>query len=79
MALKQPSRCCAMGSYDCCIPMPISGRVQGIDYCVSRLVAALNAAAIETLASCCGHGQSDGSILLADGRELVLKERRNGN
>lgn len=44
------------------------------DPCIAPLVAALNAWGIETIASCCGHGRNDGSILLADGRTLTIKE-----
>src|SRR5690606_22195454 len=40
------------------------------DPCIAPLVAALNAASIETVASCCGHGHRPGVIVLRDGREL---------
>ena len=43
-----------------------------IDPCVAPLVAALNAAGIHTVASCCGHGVMPGSVALADGRELLI-------
>ena len=59
-----------MGTYMCQVPMPIRGRIQGIDYCIADLVAALNAANIVTVGSCCGHGQMPGIISLEDGREL---------
>lgn len=42
------------------------------DPCVASIVMALNAAGIDTLASCCGHGFRPGNIALADGRELVI-------
>jgi hypothetical protein len=54
--------------------MPINGRVYGIDWCIHHIVAALNAANIATVASCCGHGKQDGSIVLADGRELCIRQ-----
>tara|TARA_B100000614_G_scaffold241944_1_gene243532 strand:+ start:482 stop:862 length:381 start_codon:yes stop_codon:yes gene_type:complete len=54
--------------------MPISGRRQEIDVCIADLVTALNAANITTVASCCGHGRQHGSIVLEDGRELVIRE-----
>ena len=54
--------------------MPINGRVQGIDYCIHKLVAALNAANIRTMASCCGHGEQHGRIDLEDGRTLVITD-----
>lgn len=44
-----------------------------IDRCVFPIVKALNDAGITTLASCCGHGKQNGSIVLADGRELVIR------
>ncbi len=72
--MKKPKKCCKMGTYECQIPMPIRGRVQGIDFCIADIVAALNAANIETMASCCGHGGQPGNICLEDGRELVIKE-----
>ena len=71
MSLPKPTKCCAMGSYDCQVPMPLNGRLQSIDYCIADVVAALNAANIATVASCCGHGdERRASIALADGREL---------
>ena len=57
--------------------MPIKGRVRGIDYCIADIVAALNAANIITVASCCGHKKIDGIISLEDGRELIIKNNRN--
>lgn len=33
MSLPKPVKCCPMGSYDCQVPMPLSGRLQSIDYC----------------------------------------------
>lgn len=52
--------------------MPLGGKVQGIDWCISQIVASLNAGGVETVASCCGHGEQVGSIVLADGRELLI-------
>jgi len=73
MSWLKPEKCCDLGTYGCDIPMPIKGRVRGIDHCVADIVAALNAANIETVASCCGHGgQAPVSILLADGRHLTM-------
>lgn len=46
--------------------------VKGIDACIAPIVAALNAAGIETWQSCCGHGKGTGQINLADGRTLVI-------
>ena len=52
--------------------MPLNGRVQCIDHCIHHLVAALNAAGICTVASCCGHGKMPGRIDLEDGRILAI-------
>lgn len=64
--------CTTRGTYECQIPMPINGRRQDIDICIADIVAALNAANIVTVASCCGHGKISGSICLQDGRELSV-------
>lgn len=69
--MDKPTKCCDMGTYRCQIPQPINGRVRGIDFCIADIVAALNAANIGTVASCCGHGdESIAVISLADGRQL---------
>jgi hypothetical protein len=71
--MKKPIKCCNFGEYSCQIPMSIMGRRQDIDFCIADIVAALNAANITTVASCCGHKKLDGNILLEDGRELKIK------
>lgn len=43
-----------------------------VDACIAPIVKALNNANIETIASCCGHGEVKGRIALRDGRELVI-------
>jgi hypothetical protein len=65
-------QCARMGTYECQIPMPINGRVQWIDFCVADIVAALNAANIKTIASCCGHKKIDPAVFLEDGRKLLI-------
>lgn len=50
--------------------------IKPIDSCISPIVQALNEAGIHTASSCCGHGKEDGSILLHDGRELIIKLHR---
>jgi hypothetical protein len=70
----KPLKCCNIGTYDHTVPMPIKGKVQYVDYCISSIVAALNAANIITVNSCCGHGEMEGSIILEDGRELTVKK-----
>ncbi len=78
VAEMKPEKCCEVGSYDCQIPMPIKGRVRYIDHCIADIVAALNAANIITMASCCGHGKQDGIINLEDGREIIIKMEGKG-
>jgi hypothetical protein len=68
----RPKKCSDCGSYECVIPMPIKNRLEGIDYCIADIVAALNAANITTVASCCGHGKQLGDIMLEDGRVLKI-------
>lgn len=65
--------CTPCGEYLCQVPMPLRGRRQDVDLCIADIVAALNAANINTVASCCGHGTQDGDIILEDGRELVIR------
>ena len=45
----------------------------GIDACIADIVEALQRGGINMRASCCGHGQGDGRIDLADGRVLVIQ------
>ncbi len=51
---------------------PDRQRVVPVDRCIADLVAALQAGGIVTTNSCCGHAARVGSILLADGRELLV-------
>lgn len=44
----------------------------GIDACIFPIVKTLNDNDIPTDASCCGHGKIAGSIILRDGRELII-------
>lgn len=57
--------------------LPIGRRVVSIDWCIHHIVASLNAGGVETLACCCGHGEQDGRIDLADGRVLIIKPPHN--
>ena len=56
------------------VSMPINGKVRGIDWCIHRIVATLNAGGIKTTSSCCSHKTMLGRIDLADGRMLVITE-----
>lgn len=62
------------GTFEGQVPMAIKRRVEWIDPCIAHIVAALNAANIVTVASCCGHGHTCGCITLEDGRELTITE-----
>lgn len=65
--------CGGKKTYENQVGMPLNGRVRGIDWCIHHIVAALNAGGVETVACCCGHGQQEGRIDLADGRILFIK------
>jgi len=43
-----------------------------IDKCIAPIVQVLEDNKIRMLASCCGHGKDDGSILLLDRTELII-------
>jgi hypothetical protein len=72
--MGEHSNCGNCGEYVGQVPMPIRRRVCYIDPCIAPIVAALNAANIATVASCCGHGKRPGLISLEDGRELTITE-----
>lgn len=65
--------CGSEKTYQNQVCMPLNGKVRCIDWCIHKIVAALNAGGVETVACCCGHGEKDGRIDLADGRVLVIK------
>jgi len=46
---------------------------KSIDKCIAPIVQALNDGGIYTSGCCCGHGKTDGNILLHDGRTLIIK------
>lgn len=50
----------------------IGGKPREIDAEIFPLVKALNDGGIGTIASCSGHGNKPGSVILADGREIIL-------
>jgi hypothetical protein len=64
--------CGRMGTYEDVVPMCIHRRVERIDRCIAEIVAALEAGGCEPRASCCGHGGQCGSVLLRDGRTLLI-------
>ncbi len=48
---------------------------KAIDACLAPLVQALNDAGALTASCCCGHGETDGSVILHDGEVIVLPKR----
>lgn len=77
MKMRKPAQCCSLGTYECAIPMPIKRRIEYIDFCIADIVAALNAANIATDASCCGHGKRLGTVILDDGRWILVTRDRD--
>jgi len=45
---------------------------KAVDGCIAPIVKALNAGGVYTIASCCGHGERLGEIMLEDGRRIVV-------
>lgn len=75
--MKKPIKHCSMGSYKHQIPMEINGRVRGIDFCISDIVASLNCSIqTKTAMSCCGHGKILPTIMLEDGRYLIILKNK---
>lgn len=52
--------------------LTITGRPVEVDAEIAPIVAALNAAGLETIASCSGHGFRPADIVLRDGREIII-------
>ena len=47
-------------------------KIVDVDSCIYDIVETLNKNGFLTDACCCGHGNRPGSIILADGRELII-------
>lgn len=47
-------------------------KLVAVDECIFPIVKALNDGGVPTEGSCCGHGEQFGSIILSDGRELII-------
>ena len=58
------------------VTFPARWSVAPIDRCIAPIVAALVNGGVYTIDSCCGHGRGPGSIILADGRWLVVSSGR---
>ncbi len=52
--------------------LSIGGKERRVDACIVPIVRALNDGGIVTDASCCGHFNRWGTIMLKDGRELLI-------
>ncbi len=46
---------------------------KGIDACIAKIVGALTKGGLWPIQSCCGHGEREGRIDLADGRVLRIE------
>lgn len=46
-----------------------------VDACISDIVNALNLDNVFTSASCCGHGERPGEIILHDGRKILIHQK----
>ena len=47
-----------------------------MDACIAGIVAALQEGDVDMRASCCGHGDQSGNIMLQDGRILEIKKNK---
>ena len=60
-----------------CKPTPVQKRlVIKVDACIAPLIQMLNDYGIETVASCCGHGKTEGRIDFADGHVMLMPSRK---
>lgn len=57
-------------------PITINGKVESIDSCIVPLITALNCAGLQTIASCCGHGNQPVSVILKDDSWLLILDRK---
>lgn len=48
------------------------GRNKSCDSCIQDIVQVFNDYGLQTTASCCGHGKQPTSIVLKDGREIII-------
>ena len=67
------SRCGqAVVTVSLCHPTSRGFTEAAVDACLAPFVAALNTGGLQTIASCCGHGDGPGTVILEDGRELLV-------
>ncbi len=55
----------------------LNGYSVEIDSCIAPIIIALNDASLRTISSCCGHGKTDGYILMKDMLIIISKERES--
>jgi len=48
------------------------GTIKSCDECIQSIVQLFNDYGLQTTASCCGHEKQNGSIVLKDGREIMI-------
>lgn len=66
--------CCDIGEHSCDVMISTKRGNICADRCISDIICALNNSGINTVASCCGHGKLLPSIVLRDGRELLIRK-----
>lgn len=65
-------KCCKIGTHECQVRTWSDSQEIAVDRCIVDIVDAMNASGIKTVASCCGHGEIDADVSLADGRVLKI-------
>lgn len=63
---------CKIGEYKNQACLPINGKSRAIDFCIHKIISALNAGGVGTVSCCCGHNQFIGHILLEDGKHIGI-------
>ncbi len=64
---------CTWGDYT---EVRVGDKTVMVDCCIASIVEALNEGGVATAMSCCGHGEGDGIIMLADGRILAVRPQQ---
>jgi len=72
------NKCCDFGEFKCDVQIIscTTGLNIYVDRCIADIITALNRHGIKTIASCCGHGKIDGSIILEDGRHIRIEKNK---
>jgi len=83
MTVKFIGGTCVFGRHEVILNVPIPANfshtgkfrwaLKPIDNCIAPIVQALNDAGIYTSGCCCGHGETDGNVILHDGRLLTIE------